>query len=204
MHFQISHKANSVAVAADLYQPSKSGNYKAAIGGVALMLVSANPVPTFALETVVSSFSHINPVRINMEDQKVNMNQQCLVLPLRNDLRISKNYDTLKESFCMHFSKDKKNFEKYFPMFQGIANSLKSLYIKKAFVDVNKNKGLVDFSINLGNHLVLTIGKSLETFTDDYVMFTLSYQGELEVADTLPLPELIKRVNNIQTELMEK
>ena len=113
MFFQISHKANSVAEATDLYQPSKSGNYKAAIGGVALMLVSANPAPTFALGTVVSSFSHINPVRINMEDPKVNMNQQCLVLPLRNDLRISKNYDTLKESFCMHFSEDKKESEKY-------------------------------------------------------------------------------------------
>ena len=33
MFFQISHKANSVAEATDLYQPSKSGNYKAAIGG---------------------------------------------------------------------------------------------------------------------------------------------------------------------------
>ena len=39
MFFQISHKANSVAEATDLYQPSKSGNYKAAIGSSAVALI---------------------------------------------------------------------------------------------------------------------------------------------------------------------
>lgn len=204
MVFQISHKANNVAIAADLYQPSKSGNYKVAIGGVALMLVSANPAPTFALGTAAPSFSHMNSGRVNMEGVKVDMNQQCLVLPLRSDLRINKNYDTLSEYFYKYFGEDKKESEKYFPVFQEIANSIKGLYIKKSFVDINKKKGLVDFSINLGNHVVLTIGKSIETLTDDYVMFTLSYQGDLEVADTLPLTELIKRVDNIQMGLMEK
>lgn len=204
MVFQISHKTNNVAIAADLYQPSKSGNYKAVIGGVTLMMVSATPAPTFALSTAAPSSSHMNSVRVNMEGVKVDMNQQCLVLPLRGDLRINKNYDTLSESFYMHFGEDKKESEKYFPVFQKIANSLKGLYIKKSFVDINKNKGLVDFSINLGNHIVLTIGKSIETLTDDNVMFTLSYQGDLEVVDTLSLHELIKRVDNIQMELMEK
>lgn len=202
MVFQISHKANSVAVAADLYQPSKSGNYKAAIGGVALMLVSANPAPAFALSAAGAFSTHMDSVRINISGSKVNMNRQCLVLPLRLDLRINKNYDTLYRSYCKHFDDDVKEADKYFGMFQNIANSLKGLYIKKAFVDVDKRKGLLDFSINLGNHVVLTIGKSIESVTDDYVMFTLSYHGELEVADTLPLDELIKRVDNIQTELM--
>lgn len=204
MGFQISNKKTDFLASAELYQPSQKRSSVAAItlGGMVLMMMPANPSTAFELQPAKENSYSVAAMDANILGSKVSLGDYCLRLPLRSDLRADKNYASLYKSFSMHFVNDEKDAESYLPAFQEIAKSIQSLHIKKSFVDVNKNKGVVDFTLNLGNHVILTIAKFKQVALDDEVMFTLSYKGELEVADTMPMADLMAKISNIQIDLM--
>lgn len=203
MGYLITHKTTDWTTSTNLYQPSQRGAFRTTIkGGTVLLLISTLPSTAFAIQPAIhdSTFDK----KTNIVGSKVNIdNQHCLVIPLRNDLRESQNFDALQKSFKLHFE-DTEEAAPYFSAFLPIAEALKSLYIKKSFVDINKRTKLIDFTINLGNHIILTVGKKIQCYDDSNVMFTLSYRGDLEIADTMQLEELLKRIDNIQTTLAER
>lgn len=204
MTYQITPKTTEWTTSTNLYQPSQRGTYKTMIkGGVALLLISTLPSTAFAIQSTMHDYSTFDK-KTNIIGAKVNIdNQHRLVVPLRKDLRESQNFDVLQKSFSLHFE-DTVEEAPYYSAFFPIAEALKSLYIKKSFVDINKRTKLIDFTINLGSHIILTVGKKLQSHDDGNVMFTLSYRGDLEIADMMPLDELIKKIDNIQTTLTER
>lgn len=76
-------------------------------------------------------------------------------------------------SFVKNFEGKEESLNKFLPTFSKIADKLKELRIKDAFVDVSFKKDLVDFNIILDNGLFLSVASNIDNSSDE-VMYSIA------------------------------
>lgn len=199
--YQISENSTDLMRDDSSYHVQENKGRKMQVASLGLLLLMAvAPTDGFSAQSNVSVFDSHDSQQV--VGHKVNMEQKCLTVPVCKNIREKSNYDRLLRTFSRHFSSSNVD-SSYLTTFDEVANVVKSLYIDKLYVDINRRKGLVDFTLNLGNHIVLSIGKKINE-SSVLVMFTLSYKGELLVADVMSLTDLLSKISNIQTSLLKE
>lgn len=121
-----------------------------------------------------------------------------LCMLISNDA--STHYQILLDSFKSHFvQQGDENFCQY--SFDKLAKALSNLQFKKAFVDVNAKSRRIDFYLNLGHKMLLTVSQVPKDVDDETVMFSIEQNHETIVMDQIQLHELISKIQQIQISL---
>lgn len=109
------------------------------------------------------------------------------------------NYLMLKESF----SKNCPAIEqlKYSAVFNMISEMLKSISIKKAFVDIVPALNTLTMDLNLGHKILLSLSKSYTSMDTDEVLFAISVDGDVRASNVMSLTEIVEKVKDIQKNL---
>ena len=121
-----------------------------------------------------------------------------LYMLISNDA--STHYQILLDSFKSHFAQQgDEDFYQY--SFDKLAKALSTLQFKKAFVDVNAISRRIDFYLNLGHKMLLTVSQVPKDVDDEIVMFSIEQNHETIVMDQIQLHELISKIQQIQISL---
>lgn len=106
----------------------------------------------------------------------------------------------LRESFFANFDEGQTDIDRFSSLFKNLANELSKLKIKYAFIDVSRNKGMIDFNLNLDEDIFLSVAKELNETTGN-VMFTIARNHKTIAIDEMPIRELVKKVNAVISQL---
>lgn len=109
-------------------------------------------------------------------------------------------YQSLLDSFKSHFAQQGDE-ALYRYSFDKLARALSNLQYKKAFVDVNTLSRRIDFYLNLGHKMLLTVSQVPKDVDDEMVMFSIEQNHETIVMDQIQLHELIGKIQQIQLSL---
>jgi hypothetical protein len=107
------------------------------------------------------------------------------------------NYVHFKRSFESRV----KNFEermKLMPLFSFLSKGLESVKIVESLVDVSVKQRMIEFNLNMGGDVCVSVQKTLDTMEDDNVIFTVSLDGVLRTADCLPMILLQDKLLQLQ------
>jgi predicted transport protein len=73
--------------------------------------------------------------------------------------------------------------------------------VMKAFVDVDPQERRVDFYLNIGHKILLTVSQVAKDVDDDQVMFAIEQNHETIAMDRINLKELIGKIQHVQLSL---
>lgn len=121
-----------------------------------------------------------------------------LYMLIPND--VDAHYKILLDSFMSHFAQQGDD-TLYRYSFDKLAKALSNLHFKKAFVDVNSVNRRIDFYLNVGHKMLLTVSQVPKDVDDDVVMFSIEQNHETIVMDQIQLQELIRKIQRIQLSL---
>jgi hypothetical protein len=62
---------------------------------------------------------------------------------------------------------------------------------------------MIEFNLNMGGDVCVSVQKTLDTMEDDYVIFTVSLDGVLRSADCLPINVLQAKLLQLQNVIEE-
>jgi predicted transport protein len=119
-------------------------------------------------------------------------------LLVSNDIKPK--YQQFLDSFESHFIK-KSDGDIYRYSFDKLAKALANLQYKKAFVDVDPQERRVDFYLNIGHKILLTVSQVAKDVDDDQVMFAIEQNHETIAMDRINLKELIGKIQHVQLSL---
>ena len=109
-------------------------------------------------------------------------------------------YQLLLDSFRKHFiQQHDETLYRY--SFEKMAKALSNLHFKKAYVDVDKSKHRIDFYLNVGHKILLTVSQVPKDISDEMVMFSIEQNHETIAMDQINLHELISKIQHIQLSL---
>lgn len=87
------------------------------------------------------------------------------------------------------------------PLYNFLSEAFLDIDFKKAIVDVVPSMSMVAIDFNLGHRILLSVSKSLDTISNDKVVFSISVAGDIRTNDVIHLNELVRKIKNIQQEL---
>ncbi|MBQ9273258.1 MAG: hypothetical protein IJ228_00475 [Succinivibrio sp.] len=110
------------------------------------------------------------------------------------------NLELMRRSFDRCFFSNDQERSQYACVFEQVATALCSLKINEVLVDISRQMQLVDFTVDLGDSLVLTAGKTIRDPAEDRVMFTLSLAGNTLLVNETTLTDLATRLQALQSD----
>ena len=87
------------------------------------------------------------------------------------------------------------------PLFTKMAKGLEQLKITKSFVDTSYVKGLIEFHLNLGKGIYVSVLKGWDTLDTDIVEFTVSVDNDMTTAGFISMEELSEKLMSLQNSL---
>lgn len=87
------------------------------------------------------------------------------------------------------------------PLFNYLAHGLEHLKVEKSYIDISTTKKLMEFHLNLGKGIYVSILKGIDTVGDDIIEYTISVNNELRNANFMHLNELQDKLVYIQKTL---
>lgn len=109
-------------------------------------------------------------------------------------------YQYFLDLFESHFV-HKSDGDIYRYSFDKLAKALANLQYKKAYVDLDPQERRLDFYLNLGHKILLTVSQVAKDVDDDLVLFAIEQNHETIVMDRINLKELIGKVQQVQLSL---
>ena len=114
-------------------------------------------------------------------------------------------YDKLYESFKKNYESDedaKENWE-FFTAFVKVAKKLAKLEIDDCFVDVGRNKRMMDFNLNLPHKVFLSACRFLDDEDEDDMFYVVGRNGKTLSVGIIQLDELVSNMEEIEAEFTE-
>jgi hypothetical protein len=108
------------------------------------------------------------------------------------------------EHFLAQFEetlKDKFDRFSFRPLFIFLAHGLEQLKIEKSYVDVSKTKRVIEFHLNLGKGIYVSVLKDISSLNDNFIEYTISVNNELKSASIMPIVDLQEKLIFIQKSL---
>lgn len=108
------------------------------------------------------------------------------------------------EHFLAQFEenlKDKSDRFSFRPLFNFLAHGLEQLKIEKSYVDVSKTKQIIEFHLNLGKGIYVSVLKDISSLNEDFIEYTISVNNELKSASIMPILDLQEKLIFIQKSL---
>lgn len=190
----------------DAYNIYLTGTNKFCIGKhiVNLMFISS-PIAAPAAMRENPEFINIQSIFANdisfSDDKTIDFNDyQLRVIRSSSYNRSNINY----EHFLAQFNKtvkDESNRSSFSHLFNFLAHGLDLLKVEKSYVDVSITQQIIEFHLNLGKGIYVSVLKRMSSLNDNNVEYTISVNNELMSANYMSLNELQDKLIHIQKTL---
>lgn len=170
---------------------------------VTLMLLSSS----FATQAMIGNFDLDDTQTICMQEYDSSSYKNVVVDDLQLKVirslpynRININYEHFLSQFEENL-KDRSDRFSFRPLFNYLAHGLEQLKIEKSYVDISKTKQLIEFHLNLGKGIYVSVLKDINSLDNDLIEYTISVNNELKSASIMPILDLQNKLIFIQRSL---
>lgn len=183
---------------------TKTNNFCIGKSVVTLMLLSTS-IPTqamvdnFDLEDTQTIYMQENSLSTSYKSVDIN-NFQLKVIRSLSYNRSNINYEHFLAQFEENITDISDRFS-FKPLFNYLAHGLEQLKIEKSYVDVSKTKRLMEFHLNLGKGIYVSVLKDMGSLNENLIEYTISVNNELKSASIMPIEELQEKLIFIQKSL---
>lgn len=183
---------------------TKTNNFCIGKSVVTLMLLSTS-IPTqamvdnFDLEDTQTIYMQENSLSTSYKSVDIN-NFQLKVIRSLSYNRSNINYEHFLAQFEENITDISDRFS-FRPLFNYLAHGLEQLKIEKSYVDVSKTKRLMEFHLNLGKGIYVSVLKDMGSLNENLIEYTISVNNELKSASIMPIEELQEKLIFIQKSL---
>ncbi|MEE1226720.1 MAG: hypothetical protein UHM08_06445 [Bacteroidales bacterium] len=183
---------------------TKTNNFCIGKSVVTLMLLSTS-IPTqamvdnFDLEDTQTIYMQENSLSTSYKSVDIN-NFQLKVIRSLSYNRSNINYEHFLAQFEENITDISDRFS-FKPLFNYLAHGLEQLKIEKSYIDVSKTKRLMEFHLNLGKGIYVSVLKDMGSLNENLIEYTISVNNELKSASIMPIEELQEKLIFIQKSL---
>jgi hypothetical protein len=68
---------------------------------------------------------------------------------------------------------------------------------KKCHIDIIKSSHFMDVNLNLGNYILLSIGKDISSLKNNYVYFSISVRNKIQIINYSTIQNLIEYIKEL-------